>query len=395
MQLVRFKPLLLKHRIALIATLVTLLICSQLVTFYNSTELDIIRVSTAYLGLAYALFVVLLVINYALPKQTDFYRVFTQIPLLQTAIASVIGICLLMTLERVTQHRLLYNAGAILAYALLLFFIVRFVNKRMPGASERMGVRQHNFYFGYAIFLLILFLMGSTMEQSDPYGPRFQLRIVFWLLLLHLLASWIMNLWKVNQQLRNEQQATELMHLKSQINPHFFFNTLNNLYGLAREKADAAPELILRLSDMMRYTIYQGQQEKVPLQQEVDYLNNYIELQQIRFKKSVHVTFDCDIEDGAAIAPLLFINLVENAYKHGVETLAADAFIHIRLQANDRELEFAIENNRDPGAACNSGGIGLTNLRKRLTLLYPDAHQLQIKQTVDCYSICLHLTLAN
>jgi LytS/YehU family sensor histidine kinase len=188
------------------------------------------------------------------------------------------------------------------------------------------------------------------------------------------------------------------MLLKSQINPHFFFNTLNNLYGLAREKSDQTPDLILRLADMMRYTIYQGQRDSVSVQQEVAYLENFIGLQQVRFQKQVQVIFNVQVQEDVQLPPLLFINLLENAYKHGVEKLADKAFVKIELFTDHTQLIFSVVNNFDPEEASNltqGGGIGLVNLRKRLALHYPDRHLLQITQTDNCYSATLTLTLAD
>ncbi len=302
--------------------------------------------------------------------------------------------CLLMTLEQISQHRLLYNSGAILAYALLLFYIVSYVQQKMPQVNEVMSHKQWRFYLVYAIFLLVIFLISPTMDQSDPYGPHFQLRMVFWLLFLHMIVSWVVNLWKLNQQLRNERTYAELSLLKSQINPHFFFNTLNNLYGLALEKSDQTPELILRLSGMMRYIIYQGQHDWVSLQDEIDYLNNFIELQHVRFQKRVSVSFNTAIEQDIKVPPLLFINLIENAYKHGVEKLTDNAYVLINLTVKRQQLTFEIANNYDPTEQNNIIGIGLSNLRKRLMLLYPDKHQLTITDSQNRYHVILVLTLS-
>jgi hypothetical protein len=372
--------------------LTTLLICSLLINFYNSTALDIYLVSILYLALAAGLFAVLITLHLIRHHKA---QALTKIPFINTALTLVQASCLLMVLEQMPQYRWLYNSAAMLAYAVLLFYIVRYVAKKMPTATELIDPPQRKFYLLYAIFLLSLFLLSLTMEQHDAYGPHFQLRVVFWLLFIHMMLSWIIQLWKLNQQLRNERANTELMLLKSQINPHFFFNTLNNLYGLAREKSDQAPDLILRLADLMRYTIYQGQQESVSLQQEMAYLNNFIGLQQVRFNKQVQVTFNVKVAQQELqtlqLPPLLFINLLENAYKHGVEKLAADAFVNIDLYADHKQLIFSVVNNFDPAEASCEPGIGLVNLRKRLLLHYPNQHLLQITQTDSCYSATLTL----
>lgn len=386
------------HQITFIVLLTALVFCSLLISFYNSTGLDIYLVSIAYITFAYGLFAVLIAVNMirrrnAVAKKQAQTQAKISLPLLNTALTLILASCLLMTLENIPQYRLLYNSAALLAYAVLLFYIVSYVAQKMPVATELIDQQQRKFYLWYAIFLLSLFIVSLTMDQSDPYGPHFQLRMVFWLLLIHMLLSWMFQLWQHNQQLRNERTNTELMLLKSQINPHFFFNTLNNLYGLAREKSDQTPDLILRLADMMRYTIYQGQRESISLQQEIQYLNNFIGLQQVRFSKQVQVIFHVDLQQELELPPLLFINLLENAYKHGVEKLVDNAFVKIDLCANHQQLIFSIVNNFDPAETCSHPGIGLANLRKRLALHYPDRHLLQITQTENCYSATLTLTL--
>lgn len=190
------------------------------------------------------------------------------------------------------------------------------------------------------------------------------------------IVLWLYEQWKWLQNLKSEKAKAELDLLKSQINPHFFFNTLNNLYGLTVEKSEQAPEVILKLSEMMRYTIYEGQKQLVALDEEVAYLRNYIELHKIRYHKNVDITFERNIKGNYEITPLLFIILLENAFKHGVERLMEDAYIHIDLVANDEKLVFDIENNFDVTEEVHKEGIGLRNLRQRLDLSYKDNYEL-------------------
>ena len=182
--------------------------------------------------------------------------------------------------------------------------------------------------------------------------------------------------------------------LKNQINPHFFFNTLNNLYGLSVEKSDQAPEVILKLSDIMRYTIYEGQKDLVPIQSDIAYLENYIELNKIRHHKSVDISFNHMVENpDCQIPPLLLIMLVENAFKHGAETLIDKAFIHMQLMATREQIYFEISNNFDPSES-KEPGIGLNNLKRRLELLYPEKHSLITKiENETTYKASLKLNL--
>lgn len=199
-----------------------------------------------------------------------------------------------------------------------------------------------------------------------------------------------------NQLLKMKEEAlrAELSLLKNQINPHFFFNTLNNLYGLAEEKSDLAPQLILKLSDLMRFTIYEGQKDRVFLRDEVAYLENYLAIQRIRIQTNkLDLVFKKSLEDDLVrVPPLMFIMLVENAVKHGVGSLTDGAFIHIHLQAGADWVRFDIENNFDD-AGNQAGGIGLTNLKRRLALLFPGGHQLTMRVEGGVYKVSLKLKL--
>lgn len=210
-----------------------------------------------------------------------------------------------------------------------------------------------------------------------------QLLLTFLTLSLMVPIVYLINdRYKQKQHIAHLQQETlksELNLLKSQINPHFFFNTLNNLYGLAVEKSDLTEQVIYKLSQMMHFTIYEGRKNTVSVADEVEYLQNFIELHQIRYDHPVDIRFETDIEDDKQrIPPLLFINLLENAFKHGVETLSQGEFIHFKLITNKQGIEFNIENNFDPDVKPKrKGGIGLTNLARRLELLFPERHEFE------------------
>ena len=205
------------------------------------------------------------------------------------------------------------------------------------------------------------------------------------------LCLWIYDQWKWVKTLKADQAKTELSLLKTQISPHFFFNTLNNLYALTVKKSEEAPEVILKLSDMMRYTIYEGKKDLVPLKEEITYLENYLDLHKIRYHKSVNIQFEHTIEEGDTIAPLLFIILLENALKHGVESLTQDAFVKMNLRSNAKEVHFTIENNFDPHETVSEKGIGLENLKHRLSLIYPKRHELKITEKGNVYSVDLKI----
>lgn len=208
-----------------------------------------------------------------------------------------------------------------------------------------------------------------------------------------MFGLWIYEQWKWLRDLQTQKVAAELAMLKTQVNPHFFFNTLNNLYALTVQNSEKAPDVILKLSDMMRYTIYEGKKEEVSLQAEIDYLKNYIDLHKIRYHKSVDIQFEQSIQENDKIAPLLFIILLENAFKHGVDTLTKFAYIKMKLLSNDNEIHFTIENNFDPNEISEKKGIGLENLKRRLALTYPKKHQFIISQEKNTYKIDLKITV--
>ncbi|WP_010228367.1 sensor histidine kinase [Gillisia marina] len=161
---------------------------------------------------------------------------------------------------------------------------------------------------------------------------------------------------------------------------------LNNLYGLVAKDQQKAQELILKLSDMMRYSIYDGQKETVLLSEEISYLQNYIALHKMRYHKTIDVVFNHEIkEEDHKIMPLLFIILLENAFKHGVENLRENAYVYINLTSEKNKVHFDIENNFDASLENEQQGIGLQNLKRRLELVYPKRHLLSFSKSDTIY----------
>tara|TARA_R110002051_G_scaffold324970_1_gene424907 strand:- start:95653 stop:96777 length:1125 start_codon:yes stop_codon:yes gene_type:complete len=242
------------------------------------------------------------------------------------------------------------------------------------------------------LYFLYLRLLSGDLQSYLEIKEDFPLYI-FILPIPVLFLIWIFEQWKWLQNLKAEKSNAELSLLRAQINPHFFFNTLNNLYALTVKNSKQAPEIILKLSDMMRYTIYEGEKETVRIADEIEYLSNYIELHKIRYKKSVDISFYYDsIDPHLPIPPLLFIILLENAFKHGVETLAEKAFIHIKLSDDKDSIYFTIENNFDPNEINESPGIGLKNLKRRLSLLYKNQHELIVSTSNNHYKTTLKIS---
>ncbi len=200
------------------------------------------------------------------------------------------------------------------------------------------------------------------------------------------------------RRLEAEKTATELSALKSQVNPHFLFNSLNNLYSLALDHDKRTPDIILRLSQTMRYLLYESNADFVPLEKEVEHLQNFVEMQRLRVGEKASISFEVQGEVGEKqIAPLLFLPLVENGFKHGIKGDTEGAFIKMHLQVTDNQLVFKTENNKgtlDETVRDNqSGGVGLENLRRRLDLLYPRKHQLDIVDGIATFTVVLKIDL--
>lgn len=245
-----------------------------------------------------------------------------------------------------------------------------------------------------SFIVVVKFMMLSKYEPLYAFDKYFHaFDILFIIVLAYFILSFLFEKWKVYKQLKNEKTKAELSLLKSKINPHFLFNTLNNLYGLVIKKSDEAPQFLLKLSEILRYTIYEGGNEIVLLKDEINYLEQYIEIHKIRYNKKVNISFKKVIEDeNTEIAPLLFIMLLENAFKHGAESLTNNAFIKITLIAKGNKITFIIENNYEPKHK-KEKGIGLENLKHRLKLIYPKRHELLLTKKEKIYNAQLNIKL--
>lgn len=186
--------------------------------------------------------------------------------------------------------------------------------------------------------------------------------------------------------------ATELNYLRKQTNPHFLFNALNSIYSLAYKKSDLVPDAIVTLSEMMRYMLYETDNKAVSLEKEINYIKNYIDLQKLRLNniENIFINIHGDTRN-KSIEPMLLISFIENAFKYGTD-YKGTTYVKIKISIEDNILDFWIENRienqiKDP----NNSGIGLTNIKNRLNILYPNAHQLTINQTDNKY--CVHLNL--
>lgn len=231
-------------------------------------------------------------------------------------------------------------------------------------------------------------LHGDAVIPRIEAGYSFQFIMVFFLSLLL----------RTNQRmmyLRDEKLKTEISYLKAQINPHFLFNTLNSLYALALSKSEDAPEAILKLSSMMRYVVSESSKDHVSLDKEIEYIKNYISLQQLRMDGSIHFEFIVTGNaTGKQISPLILIPFIENAFKYGLNP-EQDSSICIRLDISDDDLQLEVSNNKvvhnlPEGEA---SGMGMENTRQRLKYLYPKKHKLLIIENNEAFNIKLTLSL--
>ena len=258
------------------------------------------------------------------------------------------------------QHRYwlfaLLNLVLILClnYQFFWMFIHRHDLPNMPEMTPNMWI---GFFSGFLMFLLL-----NCMVAAIAIGIRHFIRTR-----------------QIRQQLKDEQAKhteAELAWLKNQINPHFLFNTLNNISSLCQIDADAAQDAIAQLSDLLRYAMYETNKKTVPIQGEVEFMRNYIELMKLRCNDKTEVLTTFKVEQYIEIAPLLFISLIENAFKHGVSSNRPSK-IDIHLEAEGDKLVFTCDNTNYPkdDADRSGSGIGLENTRRRLELMYHEAYE--------------------
>jgi len=198
--------------------------------------------------------------------------------------------------------------------------------------------------------------------------------------------------------LQKEKQTAELNFLKAQMNPHFLFNTLNNIYSLAKNKSDQAPEMILKLSEILDYTIYECNDDRVQISQEWDLIENYVDLEALRYNKELDLSLNKEIDnESTQIAPLILITIVENAFKFGLANSRQIPKISILLTVKENKLDFEVVNSKSatknlPGKN-KKRGIGVTNIEKQLSLQYPDKHTIKTEESNEQFKVNLSISL--
>lgn len=272
--------------------------------------------------------------------------------------------------------------------------------------------KKYLFYFGIGATGWIAFLWAKTVFQFHylKNEPQFQANtftdiflnsitgiIVYF---LFLTACKYFKDGFVSQQAESERKSQQLIaevnNLKSQIAPHFLFNTLNNLYGLAVDRSEKLPELMLRLSHLLRHSLYETQRPQVPLDAEAEVLKSYVELERIRLEDDLKLEFENSIGNGSGygIAPMLLIVFVENAFKHSKFIRSGPVHIYIKTALEKGCFTLIVKNNYNGELAASDDGIGLSNVKRRLELLYPaDRHRLTIRKDGLFHTVTLQLEL--
>jgi two-component system, LytTR family, sensor kinase len=249
------------------------------------------------------------------------------------------------------------------------------------------------------IFLNIYFSFQKYDSLLDEVCYHFQysiLSVFFFGIIKHIYDH--IKLKQTAQQLRIEKQEAELNYLKSQTNPHFLFNTLNNIYSLAKDKSELAPESILRLSEILRFMLYETGGQYIRIEQEIKIIDDYIALEKLRYDDTLRVDFKYEVQDmKQSFPPLLLIPLVENAFKHGASETRSRPFVDIHLSMSRGQLAFFVKNSTEKLSEeerCVKESIGLSNLRRQLELLYT-AYELSVQQEECAFTTRLTINLAS
>lgn len=271
-------------------------------------------------------------------------------------------------------------------------------------------------YLTYGLATLVILILTSLFrfflgwelvdilgwEFESEFNPDYFMGMVLtggFILLITIPLRLIENYFKkeeLEQELKTQQLEAELRFLKAQVNPHFLFNALNNIYSLSFTNSSQTPEMILKLSDMMSYMLYDCKTEKVKLTAEINYLRNFITLQQLKKDGELNVEFLTKGDfSGIQITPMLFIPFFENAFKHGNLEDTHNGWLKSKMKVENGSLFFSIKNTalREKPKS-EKGGVGLENVRERLNLLYPDRHNLKIEKRENIFNVEIEIQLS-
>ncbi len=271
-----------------------------------------------------------------------------------------------------------YSALLLLTVALtavLSFYLTRAVNSLVPGldymgASKDVALPYHAFP---AVLVLAMLAFGKFMADAVSNHQRLE--------------------WLEKGRLESELQS-----LRSQVNPHFLFNALNTIYGMARRTDQETADAVIKLSDILRHSLYDCEEAQISLEKETRFLQQYVHFAQLRLHERSRISLTIDAApDGHSLAPLLLLPFIENAFKHGLARHSYSSWVEIRLQLSGNKLHFRCRNSKDASGTRaggdTGGGIGLKNVQRRLELLYPGLHRLRISDEDDIYDVSLELEL--
>lgn len=269
------------------------------------------------------------------------------------AVAEIILVMLLsVALFRVTFHYVVYPRIYLMPVKLQLFNVRNFL----------ISVLEIGYITGIAIALKLLRLQLKTKLRE--------------------------------QNLLKEKLQTELKFLRSQTNPHFLFNTLNNIYALSRKKSDKTPEVVLKLSELLSFMLYETRKDTITVDEEIKIMEDYIGLEKIRYNERLSIRITKNIDNGSQpIAPLLLLPLVENAFKHGVSETRFDSFVNIHIKLVKSQLDFCVENTIEMGREkATNGNIGLSNIKRQLELMYKE-HEMTVQKHEAAFKVNITINL--
>lgn len=346
----------------------------------------------------------------AIMRKKDVIKIFVHVAVW----LMVFGLPLLMLPKSWSEgmHHFIYH-NLITCLGLLLVFYANYF-----GLIKRFLFKKKNmlFYSSNLVMLVVVALLSVFLKSliEDPRPPRPEEMDTLWRY-VHFFVRDFLSLvmtvglsvairvtghWHViemeRQEAEHRQREAELYNLRQQLNPHFLFNTLNNIYALVTVSPERAQEAILELSKLLRYVLYDNEYEYVDLNKEIEFVSNYVELMRLRLAADVDVRMNVQVEDEhIPIAPLLFISLVENAFKHGISS-NQPSFVHIDIVQGEHSIDVKIDNSYFPKTSNDhsGSGIGLENLRRRLAILYPQRYELTTTITPNnTYSTELRIAL--
>ena len=308
----------------------------------------------------------------------------------------------------INLQRLLTFSALQLSFAMLVAYLNYFVF--LPRFLKHQKTWKYFIEFVVPFIVLITFRVHLQRYLVDEYTHHERyfystfyivqlafdtILITIFVGMLRFAVGWF-ELESKRKQMENDKLANELKFLKAQINPHFLFNTLNNLYYLAYSHSANTTEVIAKLSQMMRYMIYDSNYPKVPLRKEIEYMQNYISLERLRLNNEVPIEFEIEGSlDDILVAPLIFITFLENAFKHGVSANSPGSWVKINFHVKGNEIVYRVENSKLNTSLSEKekSGFGLQNLQRRLELSYPHHHQLKTEDLPDRYLVQLNLSL--